>query len=244
MSLFQPATRTAVKLKLGIAGPSGAGKTYSALRLAMGLTNNGKVALIDTENASASLYADKFGFCTANMTAPFIVPKFIKAIDEAVAAGFDCLIIDSISTEWQELLQEKERLDTNPKANQYTNWGPITKKHEDFKRAFVQAPIHIIACMRSKQDYILQERNGKQVPVKVGMAPVQRDGFEYECSVVFDIQMDHCAQATKDRSGLFDGEYFQITEDTGLLLREWLQKGGEPKPEAGEEDNDDEVSHV
>jgi hypothetical protein len=231
MSAFKPATRQAVKLKLGLMGPSGSGKTYSADRLAAGLCPGGKIAFLDTENGSASLYADRFAFDVLDMHAPFTVQKFLAAIDDAVKAGYDCLIIDSISAEWQELLAEKELLDARG-GNSFTNWGSITKKHEDFKKAFVQAPIHIIACMRSKQEYVLQTNDkGKQAPVKVGMGAVQREGFEYECSVVFDIDMSHHAKASKDRSSLFGDDIFQITEDTGKILRDWLQKGGAPVPE-------------
>lgn len=231
MSAFKPATRQAVKLKLGLMGPSGSGKTYSADRLAAGLCPGGKIAFLDTENGSASLYADRFTFDVLDMHAPFTVQKFLAAMDDAVKAGYDCLIIDSISAEWQELLAEKELLDARG-GNSFTNWGSITKKHEDFKKAFVQAPIHIIACMRSKQEYVLQTNDkGKQAPVKVGMGAVQREGFEYECSVVFDIDMSHHAKASKDRSSLFGDDIFQITEDTGKTLLDWLQKGGAPVPE-------------
>lgn len=231
MSAFKPATRHAVKLKLGLMGPSGSGKTYSADRLAAGLCPGGKIAFLDTENGSASLYADRFAFDVLDMHAPFTVQKFLAAMDDAIKAGYDCLIIDSISAEWQELLAEKELLDGRG-GNSFTNWGSITKKHEDFKKAFVQAPIHIIACMRSKQEYVLQTNDkGKQAPVKVGMGAVQREGFEYECSVVFDIDMSHHAKTSKDRTSLFGDEIFQITEETGKALREWLSKGGAPAPE-------------
>ena len=231
MSAFKPATRHAVKLKLGIMGPSGSGKTFSADRLAAGLCPGGKIAFLDTENGSASLYADRFAFDVMDMRAPFSVAKFLAAIDDAVKSGYDCLIIDSISAEWQELLAEKEMLDARG-GNSFTNWASITKKHEDFKKAFVQAPIHIIACMRSKQEYVLQANDkGKQAPVKVGMGAVQREGFEYECSVVFDVDMAHHAKTSKDRTGLFGDEIFQITEETGQQLLAWLQKGGAPAPD-------------
>ena len=228
---FKPATRQAVKLKLGLMGPSGSGKTFSADRLAAGLCPGGKIAFLDTENGSGSLYADRFAFDVMDMHQPFTVAKFMAAIDEAVKAGYDVLIIDSISAEWQELLSEKEMLDARG-GNSFTNWGAITKKHEDFKKAFLQAPIHIIACMRSKQEYVLQTNDkGKQAPVKMGMGAVQREGFEYECSIVFDIDMQHNAKASKDRSSLFDDTLFLITEETGKTIREWLMKGGEPVPE-------------
>ena len=232
MNTFKPATRHAVKLKLGLMGPSGSGKTFSALRLAHGLCAGGRVALLDTENGSASLYADRFQFDVLEMHSPFTVQKFMAAIQDATTAGYDCLILDSISAEWQELLTEKEALDARG-GNSFTNWASITKKHEEFKKAFLQSSIHLIACMRSKQEYVLQtNEKGKQAPIKVGMGAVQREGFEYEASIVFDLDMQHNAKASKDRSSLFsDNDLFQITEDTGKTLLEWLKKGGAPVPE-------------
>ena len=233
MSLvFQRASRNAVKLKLGMMGPSGSGKTFSSLVLGEGLIGpDGRIAYVDTENGSASLYADQFDFDVINMHEPFYVQKFLDVIEAAVDAKYDLLIIDSISAEWQQLLVEKEMLDLRG-GNTWANFAPITKKHEEFKKAFLQAPIHIIACMRSHQKYLLQENDkGKSVPIKAGVGPIQREGFEYECSVVFDIDMNHNAKTSKDRSGLFCDDIFRITKKTGQILADWLQRGGKPTEE-------------
>lgn len=227
--MFKKAERKQVKLKIALTGPSGSGKTYSALILAHAMGK--KIAVIDTEKESASLYADRteepiFEFDTAPMSPPYLVMKYIKAINAAVAAGFDVLIIDSITHAWLELLNEKEKLDSSGRGNGYTNWAPITKKHEEFKAALLNSDIHIIVTMRSKQDYILTENEkGKQAPKKVGMAPIQRDGMEYEFTCVLDISMDHNAVASKDRTGVFDGIMEIITEDTGKRLMAWLAAG-------------------
>lgn len=234
--MFSKAVRRKAKLKLAIIGPSGSGKTMSALRLAKGL--GGKIAVIDCENDSASLYAHLFDFDSMNMTPPFTTEKYAQAIEEAAKLKYDVLIIDTISHAWAGtggLKEQKDKLDSSGKGSSYTNWGPISKKHEAFKAAFLHAPMHVICNMRSKQDYVLVEEKGKQVPKKVGMAPIQREGMEYEFTTVFDLNMANDAEVSKDRTGMFK-EPFQITEDTGKMFLDWLSQATEealpppPKP--------------
>jgi len=208
---------------MAITGPSGSGKTLSALKLAAGLGK--KIAVIDTENGSASLYSDHAGFDVLELAPPFTTERYIEAIEAAEKSGYDVLVIDSITHAWAGeggLLEQKEQLDARGKGNSYTNWGLITKKHEAFKSAMLHSPLHIIATMRSKQDYMLVDKNGKQVPQKVGMAPIQRDGMEYEFTLVFDVAMNHEAEASKDRTGLFAGSIHKISEETGRRIAQWL----------------------
>lgn len=233
--MFQKATRKQAKLKLAVTGPSGSGKTYSALMLAKGI--GGKIALIDTENKSASLYADSKGmpeFDTLDLGPPYTTIKYLDAMNAAVKAGYDVLIIDSGTHQWAGdggILSRKEKLDQKPGSNSYTNWGQLTPEQEGFKASILQAPIHMIMTLRSKQDYVLEKNEkGKSVPVKVGMAPIQRDGLEYEFSTVFDADMSHNVTVSKDRSGLFDGQYFRITEETGKTLGKWLSSGDKDAP--------------
>lgn len=227
--MFKKAERKQVKLKIALTGPSGSGKTFSALILAHSMGK--KIALIDTEKESASLYANRseepiFDFDTAPMSPPYAISKYTKAINAAVAAGYEVLIIDTISHAWMELLNKKEALDSSGRGNGYTNWGPIGKEHEAFKSALLNSDIHIIATMRSKQDYVLVENEkGKQTPKKVGLAPIQRDGIEFEFTTVLDIAMDHSAAASKDRTGLFDGLIEPITSATGKRFMDWLAAG-------------------
>lgn len=233
--MFKPATRSTAKIKMALTGPSGSGKTLSALKLAAGLVPGGRIAVVDTENDSAALYSgDKYKFDTAVMHAPFQTEKYIQAIKAAEEAGYDVLIIDSLSHAWSGeggLLWQKEQLDARG-GNSYTNWAKITPKQEAFTTAILQANIHIIATMRSKQDYVLQDNGkGKQAPIKVGLAPVQREGLEYEFTIVLDIAMNHEAQASKDRTGLFSGRLFKVTEEDGALIAKWLG-GAAAIPEA------------
>jgi hypothetical protein len=234
MAAFKKAERRQAKLKLSLTGPSGSGKTMSALFLASGIGK--KIAVVDTENGSASLYADRFDFDTVVITPPYTIAKYVDAIQSAQALGYDVLIIDSISHAWAGdggLLAKKESLDARG-GNSFTNWGGISKEHEQFKAMLLNCNVHLICTMRSKQDYVLELNDkGKTAPRKVGLAPIQRDGMEYEFTTVFDIAMDHSAQVSKDRTGLFDGQIFKLSRDTGENLMKWLS---EAKPSEQEFD--------
>lgn len=223
---FKRATRSQVPLKLGITGPSGSGKTTAGLKLARGLVGpDAPIALLDTENGSASLYSDMTAFDVLDMTPPYQVGKFTQAIDIAVQAGYKALVIDSASAEWSELLIEKEALDARG-GNSFANWGSITKKHEDFLKAVRNAPIHLILCLRAKQEHVQdKDANGRTTVRKVGMAAIQREGMEYELTTVFDLAMDHNAKVSKDRTRIFDGRLEMITEATGREFAAWLSSG-------------------
>lgn len=239
MSLFKSAVKKNVKLKMALIGPSGSGKTFSALRVGSQIAKKlgkGRIALLDTENESASLYSDKFPFQTLAIKPPFTTIKYLEAINAAVAEGFDVLIIDSISHQWNGeggILQRKEALDRRPGSNSYTNWSSFTPEHNAFISALLQSPIHIIACARSKQDYAMSkdERTGKSKVEKLGMAPVQRDGVEYEMTLVFDIDMEHQAKTSKDRTDLFDGMIEKLGEKHADMLCDWLVSDKAANPE-------------
>lgn len=231
MSLFKRAEKKQAKAKIALTGPSGSGKTMSALLLAKGI--GGRCAFIDTENHSASLYANKFDGWSFDILAidpPYTARKYHDAISAAIKENYDVLIIDSMTHMWAGeggLLQQKEALDSRG-GNSYTNWAQITKLHEAIKSDILHSPIHIIATMRSKQEYIMEQTDkGKMAPKKVGLAPIQRDGLEYEFTIVFDIGMDHQFMVSKDRTDLFDGVVSKITARTGEVIREWLD-GGTP----------------
>lgn len=223
--MFQQATRQGSHIKLAITGPSGSGKTYSALRLARGLVPNGKIAVIDTENNSSSLYASDFTFEVANVEAPYEISKLVNLTKYVLEGDYDVLIIDSASHFWNGILEYKDKLDKRG-GNHFGNWAEANKHYDMLLRAILFSKIHVIVCMRSKMEYILQENErGKQVPQKVGMAPIMRDGVEYEFTAVFDLDMHHQAQASKDRTNLFDDRIFKITEETGAQIMQWLKEG-------------------
>jgi KaiC/GvpD/RAD55 family RecA-like ATPase len=229
--MFSKATREKIALKLAVTGPSGSGKTMSALRLASGLGK--KIAVIDTENGSASLYADSVEFDVAVLEAPYTVKKYVEAIKAAQAAGYEVVVIDSLSHEWAGeggLLDQKTAKEMAGQ-NGFTAWGQLGQQHEILKTAILKSPLHIVCTMRSKQDYDMKkDANNKVVVTKLGMAPIQREGMEYEFTTVWDVDMAHRATTTKDRTGLFTDEIAQITEEHGTRLLDWLKTAKTPAP--------------
>ena len=229
---FTKATRQKARLRLALTGPSGSGKTWSALLLARGL--GGKVAVIDTERDSASLYDHLIEFDRLNLDAPFTPERYIEAIKAAEDAGYNVLIVDSITHEWSgvggclELVDQVAR--AKYKGNSWSAWNDITPRHRALLDAILRSPMHIIVTLRSKTETAQTEENGRKKVVKLGMKAEQRDGFEYEMTVVLDIIHDgHFAAATKDRTGLFtDMDPAPITEGTGTMLLNWLERGEAP----------------
>lgn len=231
---FSKAERRRAFWKLALTGPSGSGKTHSALLLAAGIGE--RIAVIDTENSSASLEVGKAGmpaFDILEIDPPYTLLKHVEAIEAALAGGYDVLVIDSISHIWDGeggLRQQKDALDAaNPSSNQFTNWRPITRDHEAFRAWLLKTDIHLICTMRSKQAYeLVDDGNGKKKPVKMGMAPIQREGMEYEFAVVLDLNMKHYAEVSKDRTSLFDGRIFQPSVETGRALMAWREGATAP----------------
>lgn len=236
---FTKAVRKKSKLRLAITGPSGSGKTIGALLIAKGL--GGKIALIDTEKGSAQLYADdprfSFDFDADDLNPPYTPEAFVKKMEEAEQAGYDVLIVDSITHEWSgvggclELVDEIAR--ARYRGNSWSAWNDVTPRHRAFIDAILRSPMHIIITMRSKTETAQVEENGRKKVVKLGMKAEQRDGFEYEMTVVLDVQHDsNYALPSKDRTGLFAGrDPFKISEDTGVMLRKWLESGADAAPE-------------
>jgi hypothetical protein len=227
---IRKATRQKAKLRLALLGPSGSGKTMSALRLAFGI--GGKVGIIDTENGSADLYAEIGDYDVITLDKPYSVNKYRDAIHAFEEAGYDTIIVDSLSHAWSGaggLLDKQGQLAARPGANSYAAWREITPEHNALVEALLSSPCHVITTMRVKQEYVLEENErGKKVPRKVGLQPVQRDGMEYEFTCVMDVDTDHKATATKDRTTLFVDWRDTITEATGRLLKGWLESGAEP----------------
>ena len=222
------AERKKAKIKLGIQGPSGSGKTYSALLLAYGLTEDwSKVSIIDTENHSANLYAHLGGYNVLHLDAPYTPEKFIRAIRVCVTAGMEVIIIDSISHEWEGaggILETHSQMT----GNSFTAWAKLTPRHNAFVQEILQSPVHILATTRTKQDYVLVDKNGKMVPEKVGLKGITRDGMDYEFTLVFDLDIKHNSTVSKDRTGIFSSEVeHKISTKTGNKIRDWCNSGAD-----------------
>lgn len=223
------ATRQQVKLRMGLSGASGFGKTYSALLLAYGMTNDwNKIAVIDTENNSASLYSDLGDYNVLALSAPFSPERYIEAIKTCESAGMDVIIIDSITHEWEGVggcLQIVDSL-----GGRFQDWSKVTPRHQAFINAILQSSCHIITTVRRKQDYDMTKNEKGYVQVqKVGTKEVTRDGFEYELTINFEFLNDkHMVRASKDRTSMFSGKpEFVITSETGRMILEWCNKGVE-----------------
>lgn len=228
---IRKAERRKAKLRLGLMGASGSGKTYSALQLAFGL--GGKVGLIDTEHGSGELYAELGDYDVIQLDAPYTVAKYREAIRAFEEAGYTTIIIDSLSHAWAGeggLLDKQARIQAaSASKNGYMAWREVTPDHNKLVEELLNSPAHIIGTMRTKTEYVLEvDEKGHQVPRKIGLAPIQRDGLEYEFTVVLDIAENHYAHATKDRTALLDGWSDLITTETGKRLLDWLERGTEP----------------
>ena len=220
---LESANRKQAKIKMALQAPSGAGKTYSALLIAFGITNNwNKIAVIDTENGSADLYAHLGSYNVLSMKPPYSPESYIEAIEVCEKAGIEVVIIDSISHCWDYLLDFHASLT----GNSFTNWAKVTPRQKAFVDKILQSSAHIICAIRVKQDYVLNQVDGKYVPEKVGLKSVQKEGLEYEFTIVLDIDIKHNATSSKDRTGLFNNKPpFRITVDTGKQIKEWCNAG-------------------
>lgn len=219
MMQLRVSSKKQVKIKLALQGCSGSGKTYSALLLAYGLTNDWtKVAVIDSEGMSADLYSHLGNYNVLTLEEDFAPETYIQAVEICVKAGMQVIIIDSISQCWDNLLEYHANL----QGNSFTNWQKITPRLNTLMQKILQSDSHIICTMRCKQDYVLNEKNGKMVPEKVGLKAIMRDGIDYEFTIVFDLSLKHLATASKDRTSLFmDKPDFIITSDTGRTILQW-----------------------
>ena len=228
---LKKAVKKQVKLRLGISAVSGGGKTYSALLLAYGMTNDwSKIAVIDTENESASLYSDLGDYNVLALTAPYSPERYIEAIHTCESAGIEVCIIDSIAHEWEGEGGVLNLCDTIGGGFQ-SAWKQLTPRHDKFKNTILNSKMHIITTVRRKQEYILVEEQNKQgrmvqKPVKAGMKEITREGWEYELTINFELDLKHNVSVSKDRTNLFiDKPTFVITPDTGRQLMEWCNNG-------------------
>ena len=228
---FQKATKEKAKLRLALFGPSGSGKTFTGLRIATGMSN--KIAVIDTERGSASKYADRFTFDVLELPENTI-ETYCQAIQAADQAGYEVLIIDSLSHAWQELLEEIDKLAYSKyQGNTWAAWSKGTPKQRVLVDAILNFSGHVIATMRSKTEWTTSsDSNGKNKPVRVGLAPEQGKGIEYEFDMLMELSTNHVAEVIKDRTGKYQDKLIdKPSEDFGKELVAWLNSG-EVKPKS------------
>ena len=239
MAIFEPATRKQSKARLALVGPSGSGKTLSALFLAYGITGDwSKIALIDTEHERGRFYAERSEynigqFLYAPLYPPYSPDRYIEYVtDAARAVGNDgVVIVDSFSHAWDNeggVLDIKSSIAKQAGKNDYTAWDEAGRVQNGLVNAILSIPCHTIVTMRTKMAYAMEQNDkGKMQPVKIGLAPIQRENTEYEFDVVFQLNREHIACTSKDTTFLdtFSGV---ITPELGKQLGDWLKEGTEP----------------
>ena len=220
---LQTASRKKAKIKMALQGPSGSGKTFSSQQVAYGLCGDwSKIAVVDTENGSANLYSHLGNYNVLGLSDTFSPERYIQAIETCEKAGMEVIILDSVTHEWEYLLDYHASL----QGNSFTNWSKVTPRHNAFVQKILSSSCHIICTARTKTDYVMNEKNGKLVPEKVGLKPVQKDTFEFEMTLVFDLDIKNNAFASKDRTGLFYGKPEQrLSAQDGKKIAEWCNSG-------------------
>ena len=239
---LQKAKRIKAKLKIAIGGVSGSGKTLSSLLLAYGLVKGehpdwtdeqvwDKIAVLDTENSSASLYVGKQvsgtmigSYNVIDITPPFEEQTLIDALAVCEQANIECAIIDSASAFWMDALETQGKIAERTK-NTFSAWKPVKNDQQKMMQTILQCRMHVISNYRAKTDYAQDVENGKKVVKSLGMGIIAEGNTAYEYTVMFMLDDKHEANATKDRTGIFDGQFFVITADTGRKLYNWMAEG-------------------
>lgn len=238
--VVKKAVREKIYTKIALMAPSGGGKTYGALRLATGMVQEieketgkkAKILMGNTEQKRGYYYADEFSYDIVDIEAPHNPEKYVELINFAVDNGYDVLIIDSSSHEWEG---KGGCLDLqNQAGGNYQAWSKVTPRHQKFIDAIAESPIHIIATMRGKDQYetTKDEKTGKMSVQKLGVGAKQRDGFEYEFTCTFLIdQKTNTSEIQKDNTHIFENQGATIlTEKHGAQIIQWANSGREPEP--------------
>lgn len=228
MFQIRKAERRQAKLRLALTGVSGCGKTLGSIHIAKGM--GGRFIIIDTEHKSADLYADRAEYDVLTLDKPFTPDRYIDAIHQCELAGYDIIIIDSLSHAWAGeggVLDMHDAItNASSSKNSYMAWGKVTPLQNKLVNTIIQSKCHIITTLRSKTHHDIVDLNGRKCPVKIGLAPIQRDGLEYEFTTVLNIDKDsHFYSSSKDRTGIFEGNHEKVSIDTGKRLMAWLQSG-------------------
>jgi len=238
---FQKAVRENIWAKVLTIAPSGGGKSFGALRVAKGLTealskdtgNEERIAYIGTEGSRDKYYADEFDYDLMQLKAPFTPESYVDAIDEAIDAGYKVIVIDQISNEWAGKGGMLE-IHSKMSGNSYTNWSKLTPRHEKFVDKILDSEAFIVATVRGKDKYVLEEQNGKQVPRKVGIGYQQRDDLEFLFTVAVTVEQDtHFFTSVKDNTHCFENRNDVLTEKDGDTIYKW-STGGDVKSKRNE----------
>ena len=229
---FRKATKKDAKLRLALAGPSGSGKTYTALSIATAMMGNpptGRIAVLDSESGSAAKFSDLFDFDVDDTLTSYAPRDVAEAIAEAEKSGFGILIIDSLSAEYEGAGGLLEMVDKQAARSQSNNsfqaWGSVTPQHRKLMKRIIASKLHVIATMRVKTEYVIEqdERTKKMQPRKIGLAPIQKAGTEYEFDIVGNLDMAHNLIIDNTRCPAMDGEvYPKAGADVAAILMEWL----------------------
>lgn len=221
---IKKAQRKQAKLRIWFSSPSGAGKTMSSLLIAKWLVGEwNKICVIDTENGSADLYSQLWEYNTLTLESPYTPERYIQAIKTAEEAGMECIIIDSITHEWDTCLEENDKLAFSKyRWNTWSAWSVTTPRHQKFIDTILQSKCHILTTVRNKTDMIQVKEWDKTKIQKVWIKEVTRDWFEYELTINFSIDRDtHFATASKDRTWLFSDTSLILDEKVWEMIREW-----------------------
>lgn len=231
MMQLRKAEKQKTKLRIGLSGVSGSGKTKSGLFMARGMASAwNKVAIIDTENGSADLYSNMGDYNVITISAPFTPEKYIEAIHACEQSGMEVIIIDSVTHVWKGeggLLEYNQSI-----GGRFQDWAKTTPRYQKWLGNILNSTCHVITTNRKKTAFeMIKDEKGSVRVEKKGLDDEIRDGFDYELTLVFDISQKHLAVATKDRTGIFmDNPEFIITEETGKTLMKWANDGSENKP--------------
>jgi hypothetical protein len=232
---FRKAIKRGAKLRLAVCGPSGSGKTYTLLKVATEL--GGPVALVDTERGSASKYADIFDFDVLELGS-YDPRNLIAIIDTAASKGYQVLCIDSLSHFWIGKDGELDQVDRAARRmqtpNSFAAWKQVTPIHNALIDKIISAPLHVLVGLRSKTEWVLErdDKTGKTAPRKVGLAPVMRDGIEYEFDVCGEMDQENTLVITKSRCPkLTGGVFLQPGKELAEVLREWLGGATADRPD-------------